>query len=430
MRKVILDGILGDKFGREWNLDVASPGEAIIAINSQRKNFKTWLIEADKEGLYFEVLFGDNEDEGVEDLIELVHPLPEGKTITFVPIVEGSDNKGRGMIKVAIGIALIVISQGAATPAVTGGGVGGAGVVTGAGAGGVGMVGGSAGWTGATAATTGGGAWAAGGWANVAMGQLGWGLVFSGAAMYLTPEIADPEGANEDTNFLFNGAVNTVKQGVPVPVVYGRMGTGSVTAAASLFTETATSFQSLKTKTKFTGIPGWRTPGSVAGASYDAGIGQLDNEPGDVDCPTCCIHEDMLIAIGEDMKSIHDIKIGDSVVSYNFETGENELVEVKDKIIVERDVNYKINDLILTEDHPIYLDTGRKASINPQVTLRNYKQEVDEVKVGDIMQRVDETAEKITSIERYEGTHVNYTIKTKHNNFYANNILVSWVDSR
>ena len=98
MRKVILDGILGDKFGREWNLDVASPGEAIIAINSQRKNFKTWLIEADKEGLYFEVLFGDNEDEGVEDLIELVHPLPEGKTITFVPIVEGSDNKDRGMI--------------------------------------------------------------------------------------------------------------------------------------------------------------------------------------------------------------------------------------------------------------------------------------------------------------------------------------------
>lgn len=419
MRKVILDGILGDKFGREWNLDVASPGEAIIAINSQRKNFKTWLIEADKEGLYFEVLFGDNEDEGVEDLIELVHPLPEGKTITFVPIVEGSDNKSRGMIKMAIGIAMIVISQGTASPqafevmmpgmAVPGGGTVGAGAV---------LVPGT------------GGAWAAGGWANVAVGQLGWGMVFSGAAMYLTPEIADPEGANEDTNFLFNGAVNTVKQGVPVPVVYGRMGTGSVTAAASLFTETATSFQSLKTKTKFTGIPGWRTPGSVAGASYDAGIGPRDNEPDTEQCQTCCIHEDMLIAIGEDMKSIHDIKIGDSVVSYNFKTGENELVEVKDKIIVERDVNYKINDLILTEDHPIYLDTGRKASINPQATLRNYKQEVDEVKVGDIMQRVDETAEKITSIERYEGTHVNYTIKTKHNNFYANNILVSWVDSR
>ena len=419
MRKVILDGILGDKFGREWNLDVASPGEAIIAINSQRKNFKTWLIEADKEGLYFEVLFGDNEDEGVEDLIELVHPLPEGKTITFVPIVEGSDNKGRGMIKMAIGIAMIVISQGTASPqafevmmpgmAVPGGGTVGAGAV---------LVPGT------------GGAWAAGGWANIAVGQLGWGLTFSGAAMYLTPEIADPEGANEDTNFLFNGAVNTVKQGVPVPVVYGRMGTGSVTAAASLFTETATSFQSLKTKTKFTGIPGWRTPGSVAGASYNVGIGPVDPEPDTEDCPTCCIHEDMLIAIGEDMKSIHDIKIGDSVVSYNFETGENELVKVKDKIIVERDVNYKINDLILTEDHPIYLDTGRKASINPQATLRNYKQEVDEVKVGDIMQRVDETAEKITSIERYEGTHVNYTIKTKHNNFYANNILVSWVDSR
>jgi len=258
MRKVILDGILGDEFGREWNLDVASPGEAIIAINSQRKNFKSWLIEADKEGLCFEVLFGDNEDEGVEDLIELIHPIPKGKTITFVPIIEGSDNKGRGMIKMAIGIAMIVISQGTATPQAIEVMMPGMAVPGGAGA----AVGG-----GAAISTLPTSAWAAGGWANVAVSQLGWGLVFSGAAMYLTPEIADPEGANEDTNFLFNGAINTVKQGVPVPVVYGRMGTGSVTAAASLFTETATSFQSLKTKSKFTGIPSWRIPGSTYGAA-------------------------------------------------------------------------------------------------------------------------------------------------------------------
>ena len=52
MRKIILEGILGDKFGREWNLDVASPGEAIVAINSQRKNFKNWLVEADEEGQF------------------------------------------------------------------------------------------------------------------------------------------------------------------------------------------------------------------------------------------------------------------------------------------------------------------------------------------------------------------------------------------
>ena len=157
---------------------------------------------------------------------------------------------------------------------------------------------------------------------------------------------------------------------------------------------------------------------------------QADSEEEDDpegECPECCVHEDMLIATGEDMKSIHDIKIGDKVVSHNFATGENELVEVEDLIIVERDVDYKVNDLIMTEDHPVYLNTGRKASVNPSATLTNYKQEVDELKEGDVMIRIDGSEEEITSIERHEGMHKNYAIKTKHNNFYANGILVDSV---
>lgn len=145
------------------------------------------------------------------------------------------------------------------------------------------------------------------------------------------------------------------------------------------------------------------------------------------DCPQCCIHESMLIATEEDMKSIHDIKIGDKVISYNFETQSNELVEVEDLITIERDVDYKVNNLILTEDHPVYLNTGKKASINPEATLLNYKQEVDQIQIGDIMVKLDGTEEVIESIEKYEGTHLNYAIKTKHNNFYADGILVDSV---
>ena len=148
---------------------------------------------------------------------------------------------------------------------------------------------------------------------------------------------------------------------------------------------------------------------------------------GEEDCPQCCIHESMLIATEEDMKSIHDIKIGDKVISYNFETQSNELVEVEDLITIERDVDYKVNNLILTEDHPVYLNTGKKASINPEATLLNYKQEVDQIQIGDIMVKLDGTEEVIESIEKYEGTHLNYAIKTKHNNFYADGILVDSV---
>ncbi len=150
-------------------------------------------------------------------------------------------------------------------------------------------------------------------------------------------------------------------------------------------------------------------------------------DEGEEDCPQCCIHESMLIATEEDMKSIHDIKIGDKVISYNFETESNELVEVEDLITIERDVDYKVNNLILTEDHPVYLNTGKKASINPEATLLNYKQEVDQIQIGDIMVKLDGTEEVIQSIEKYEGTHLNYAIKTKHNNFYADGILVDSV---
>ena len=150
-------------------------------------------------------------------------------------------------------------------------------------------------------------------------------------------------------------------------------------------------------------------------------------DEGEEDCPQCCIHESMLIATEEDMKSIHDIKIGDKVISYNFETQSNELVEVEDLITIERDVDYKVNNLILTEDHPVYLNTGKKASINPEATLLNYKQEVDQIQIGDIMVKLDGTEEVIESIEKYEGTHLNYAIKTKHNNFYADGILVDSV---
>ena len=130
------------------------------------------------------------------------------------------------------------------------------------------------------------------------------------------------------------------------------------------------------------------------------------------------------------MKSIYDISIGDKVISHNFETGKDEVVEVTDIIIVDRDVDYKMNDLVMTEDHPVYLEGGRKASLNPDATLLNYKQEVDQLVIGDRMMKLDGTLEEITSIEKFEGEHKNFAVQTKHNNFYANGHLVDSVINR
>lgn len=141
---------------------------------------------------------------------------------------------------------------------------------------------------------------------------------------------------------------------------------------------------------------------------------------------TDCIHEDMLIATEEDMKSIHDIQLGDKVVSHNFETGEDELVEVTDTVFVERSC-VRINDLTLTADHYVHLEGGRKASANPPLTEQNYGEEVDQIKIGDKMVKLDGSFEEVETILELEGTHTTFALETKYNNFYANGYLVDSV---
>ena len=59
MRKVYLEGILGQKYGEEWTLNVASPAEALSAIMAQRPGMKQFLAES--EGIQgYEVLINDS----------------------------------------------------------------------------------------------------------------------------------------------------------------------------------------------------------------------------------------------------------------------------------------------------------------------------------------------------------------------------------
>jgi hypothetical protein len=94
---------------------------------------------------------------------------------------------------------------------------------------------------------------------------MGWGLMIQGVSMLMMPNIVDPDAGEEGGSYLFNGAENTVKQGVPVPVVYGRVATGSATVSASIFTGVANSVQGIKAGRKHVGIKNFRTPGAMFG---------------------------------------------------------------------------------------------------------------------------------------------------------------------
>ena len=58
---------------------------------------------------------------------------------------------------------------------------------------------------------------------------IGWSLVLGGVAQLLfkPPELQNSDRTENQPSFAFNGAVNTVAQGNPVPVGYGRLIVGS-----------------------------------------------------------------------------------------------------------------------------------------------------------------------------------------------------------
>ena len=100
------------------------------------------------------------------------------------------------------------------------------------------------------------------------------------------------------------------------------------------------------------------------------------------------------------------------------------MVDLLQIIIINHDNLYTVNNLKLTEDHPVYLEGYVRASIDPARTLENYELTVAQLAVGDKMIKEDGTLETVTSIEVLAEEHVTYTLKTTLGNFYANGYLV------
>ena len=227
VRKVRLEGELGEKFGEVWNLNVQTPHEAIRAIECQTRGFRKHIVDNAKKGIGYEVLIGD---QGIKQEEELLYPAPMRDDFTIVPIVQGAKSRGFGMIMMG---AAIFLSAGAAagmfaqTAVVSGGVVSTTGATLGS------MAISSTMPTIASGGIAGLGAIA--GATNLQlMGMyMGASLMMGGAAMLLAPTI-DGSAGNEEQSYLFDGAVNSVKQGTPVPILYGRMIVGGAVISASI----------------------------------------------------------------------------------------------------------------------------------------------------------------------------------------------------
>ena len=136
-----------------------------------------------------------------------------------------------------------------------------------------------------------------------------------------------------------------------------------------------------------------------------------------------CLHESIPVNTPNGDKLIGELNEGDLVYSYNLQTNEVEETIINEIQQPEHDNLYKVNDLLLTDDHPLFNINNELVSIEPELSLERYELESKQLKVGDKLKTIDNSDFEVMSIERYEGKYPTYTIFTDNENFYAGGIL-------
>lgn len=184
LTKVILDGPLGKRFGREWSLAVSTPTQAINLIEANAPGMKGWIRMNMRKYANYRVTVTDRNGKKAKlnnESYGFQRSAPA--EIRFTPITEGASAAAR----VVVGAILVVV--GYILPPV--------GVYT------------------------------------IPMGV---GLMIGGLVEMLSPQPKKSDGtAREDkTSYYFNGPVNTTTQGVPVPLIYGRNLVGSQAISAAI----------------------------------------------------------------------------------------------------------------------------------------------------------------------------------------------------
>ncbi|MGZ8497422.1 MAG: hypothetical protein ACXWXL_03365 [Candidatus Binatia bacterium] len=188
---VILDGVMGKKFGKRWELYINSPAEALRIIAANRPDLPFWIRDHLETYAHYKVTC--EYENGVTEIIgeEQLTMLGKLKKIRFTPIVAGAGGNS-GIFQIIAGVVLIV-----------------AAIFT---------------W-GATLAP--------------ALAMMGAGMVIGGVAGMLTsqPNLnpGDSGQRSDKTSYYFDGPVNTSQQGVAVSLIYGKkVKAGSAPVSASL----------------------------------------------------------------------------------------------------------------------------------------------------------------------------------------------------
>ena len=208
MKVVKVYGALRKRLGQcRFEFDVATPAQAIKALCVNFSGLEKWLMDSEKDGVGYRVTIG--KERITDDLSPLVMPWSEKEVFSITPVIAGA-GRGAGSILAGIGfVALAIVTQGASMTF-------------------------GLGFTAKVAA--GAKAAAFGATAAAAVGNLGIALILGGIAQSISPQ-PEPSSLDESVqleSFTFSNVVNTSKQGLPVPIAYGRVFAGSAVLSSSL----------------------------------------------------------------------------------------------------------------------------------------------------------------------------------------------------
>ena len=190
LKTIKLYGVLAKKFGKQFKFDVANTREAMRALSTQVPGFEKFMLHAHEMCLEF-VVFQDKHNIGESE----IDMNTCAKVIKVVPRVMGAGGAAQAILGAVLEVVGVLVTIG----------------------------------------TLGGGAPL-----GAALIGAGVGMMVGGIAQMLMPKVDSTQNQNEDGNKAnkgFGGAVTTIAQGNPVPILYGQREVGGFIASAGQYPE-------------------------------------------------------------------------------------------------------------------------------------------------------------------------------------------------
>jgi len=233
LREIRLHGALGKRFGRVHRLAVATAAEAVRALCVVLPGFEAWLLKHSEPGYRVWI---DRHPLCADDLGQLVGTR---EAVRIAPVVSGAKRAGLGQI--IVGSVLVV----------------------------AGMVMTAYGMPQAGAFVT----------------KMGVVMILGGVVQMLSPQSQKDADNGSNKSYSFGSPENTVDEGGPVPLAYGRVWAGSVVISGGINTTDKALAPSTTTASTPAALPveqpldpqtGGESPGGLSASAGDSSASSGD----------------------------------------------------------------------------------------------------------------------------------------------------------